>query len=225
MSSSTSNNSTPARSGSADGSNPIIALTRCALITVLALTFGVLAAACADALTASHHLTSAAKQPAAVATTTHLTFDILPVRPGGPDDSWPAYMATSPTALPANTIVTVTIRNFDLGDDAVPANFPLLTAQGTIGGVAYTNGKSYTSLDATHMSHTFTIPELHLNVPIPGDAVGDATNVPVTFTFRTPAKAGTYTFQCYVPCGTGSSGFDGPMSTMGYMRGAVTVVA
>ena len=225
MSSFTSNDSTPARSGASDSSNPIIALTRCALITVLALTIGALAASCADALTASHLRASAAKQPAAVATTTHMTFDILPVRPGGPDESWPSYMATSSTTLPANTVVTVTIRNFDLGDDAVPANYPLLSVQGVIGGAAYANGKSYTGLDATHMSHTFTIPQLHLNVPIPGDAVGDATNVPVTFSFRTPAKAGTYTFQCYVPCGTGSSGFDGPMATMGYMRGTVTVVA
>jgi hypothetical protein len=223
MSSLPSNDPTPTRS--TDGSNPIVALTRCALITVLALTIGVLAAACADALTAPRQQASAAKQPAAVATTTHLTFDILPVRPGGPDDNWPAYMATSPTALPANTVVTVTIRNFDLGDDAVPANYPMLSVQGTTGGVAYTQGKSYTGLDATHLSHTFTIPALHLNVPIPGDAVGDATNVSVTFSFRTPAKAGTYTFQCYVPCGTGSSGFDGPMSTMGYMRGTITVVA
>lgn len=225
MSSLPSNDPTPTRPGATDGSNPIVALTRCALITILALTIGVLGAACADALTAPRQQVSAAKHPAAVATTTHVTFDILPVRPGGPDDSWPAYMATSSTALPANTVVTVTIRNFDLGDDAVPANYPMLSVQGTTDGAAYTNGKSYTGLDASHMSHTFTIPELHLNVPIPGDAVGDATNVSVTFSFRTPAKAGIYTFQCYVPCGTGSSGFDGPMASMGYMRGTITVVA
>ncbi|HEU5345614.1 MAG TPA: hypothetical protein VFU60_14810 [Ktedonobacterales bacterium] len=223
MSSLPSNDPIRKQPDTTSGTNPIIALTRCALIAVLALTIGVLAAACADALAAPRHLSSTAKQLAASATTTHLTLDILPVRPGGPDDNWPAYMATSLTALPANTVVTVTIRNFDLGDDAVPANYPMLTVQGTIGGVAYVNGKSYSGLDATHMSHTFTISALHLNVPIPGDAVGDATNVPVTFSFRTPAKAGTYTFQCYVPCGTGSSGFDGPMATMGYMRGTITV--
>lgn len=225
MASFPSNDETPIRSGATDFSNPIITLTRSALIIVLALTIGVLAAACADILTTSHLRSAAVQQPAAVVTTTHMTFDILPVRPGGPDHSWPAYMPTSSTTLPANTVVTVTIRNFDLGDDTVPANYPLLSVQGVIGGVANANGKAYTGLDATHMSHTFTIPQLHLNVPIPGDAVGDATNVPVTFSFRTPAKAGTYTFQCFVPCGTGSEGFDGPMATMGYMRGTVTIVA
>ncbi len=159
------------------------------------------------------------------ATTNHLTFDILPVRPGGPSDSWPSYMATSPTALPANSLVTVTIRNFDIGDDTIPSGSPILQVKGTTDGVAYADGKAYKGLDAAHISHSFTIMQLNLNVPIPGDPVGDANNVTVTFSFRTPAKAGTYTFQCYVPCGTGMSGFDGPMSTMGYMRGTVTVVA
>jgi hypothetical protein len=160
---------------------------------------------------------------AAQATTTHVSLDILPVKPGGPAEDWPAYMASSPTTIPANTLVTVTIRNFDLGDDTMPADSPLLRVQGTTNGVATADGKAYSALVATHVSHTFTIPQLHLNVPIPGDPVGDASNVSVTFTFRTPARAGTYTFQCFVPCGTGSAGFDGPMSTMGYMRGTLTV--
>jgi hypothetical protein len=162
---------------------------------------------------------------AATHTTTHLSFDVLPVRPGGPPDNWPAYVATSPTALPANTVVTVTIRNFDVGDDTLPAGSPILRVQGTTNAVAYADGKAYSGLDAAHISHSFTIMQLDLSVPIPGDAVGDANHVTVTFTFRTPAKAGTYTFQCFVPCGTGSSGFDGPMNTLGFMRGTVTVVA
>jgi hypothetical protein len=162
---------------------------------------------------------------AAAAPTTHLTLDILPVRPGGPAASWPAYMATSSTTLPANAIVTVTIRNFDLGDDSLPAGSPLLSVQGTTTGSATVDGKPFTALDANHIAHTFTIPQLHLNVPISGDPVGDANFVTVTFSFRTPAKAGTYTFQCYVPCGTGDSGFDGPMSKLGFMRGQLTVSA
>jgi hypothetical protein len=162
---------------------------------------------------------------AASSRTTHLTLDILPVRPGGPAENWPTYMPTSSTTLPANTLVTVTIRNFDLGDDSLPAGSPLLTVQGTSNGSAMADGKPYTSVDAAHITHTFTIPQLHLNVPISGDPVGDATFVTVTFSFRTPAKAGTYTYQCFVPCGTGDSGFDGPMATRGYMLGTLTVVA
>jgi hypothetical protein len=131
-------------------------------------------------------------------------------------------MATSPTALPANTVVTVTIRNFDLGDDSLPANSPYLQVQG-VTGAATMDGKAFTSLDASHIAHTFTIPQLHLNVPISGDPAGDANVVTVTFSFKTPATPGVYTFQCYVPYGTGDSGWGGPMATMGFMRGAITV--
>ncbi|HEU5438700.1 MAG TPA: hypothetical protein VFU88_05375 [Ktedonobacterales bacterium] len=205
----------PATSALRAKSSLVVTFSRFALLAVLAAGALAVLAACGSA--------SAAKTP--VATTTHLTLDILPVKPGGPADDWPAYMPSSSTALPANTVVTVTIRNFDVGDDALPAGSPLLQVQGTTNGAATADGKSYTSLDPQRISHTFTIPQLKLNVPIPGDPVGDANNVAVTFSFRTPAKAGTYTFQCFVPCGTGTSGFDGPMSTPGYMRGTITVVA
>jgi hypothetical protein len=159
---------------------------------------------------------------AAQKTTTHLTFDILPVKPGGPATDYPAYIATSPTTLPANTVVTVTIRNFDLGDDSLPANSPFLHVQGVTGS-ATMDGKAFTSLDANHIAHTFSIPQLHLSVPISGDPVGDANYVNVTFSFKTPAKTGTYTFQCYIPCGTGDTGWQGPMATMGFMQGTISV--
>ncbi len=196
-------------------SSPAVIIARFAVFAVLITgALGVLAAC-----------RSASATPPTVATTTHLTLDIQPVKPGGPADNWPAYMATSSTALPANTVVTVTIRNFDLGDDTLAPGSPLLSVQGTTNGAATMDGKSYTSLDAKHIAHTFTIPQLNLNVPISGDPVGDAKDVTVTFSFRTPQKAGTYTYQCFVPCGTGSNGFGGPMATSGYMRGTITVVA
>lgn len=195
-----------------------VVLVRFVLLSLLAVGALAVLAACGNASASS-------VQKARIPTTTHLSFDILPVKPGGPADDWPTYVATSPTALPANTIVTVTIRNFDVGDDAVPAGSPILQVQGTTNNNAVADGKAYTALDATHVSHTFTIAQLRLNVPLPGDPVGDANHVTVTFSFRTPAKAGIYTVQCYVPCGTGSSGFDGPMATLGYMRSTVTVVA
>jgi hypothetical protein len=180
---------------------------------------GVLATAAVAMLAACGSAPSAA---AAQKTTTHLTFDILPVKPGGPAKNFPAYMATSPTALPANTVVTVTIRNFDLGDDSLPANSPFLQVQGVTGS-ATMDGKAFTSLDANHIAHTFSIPQLHLSVPISGDPVGDANYVNVTFSFKTPAKTGVYTFQCYIPCGTGDTGWQGPMATMGFMQGTISV--
>ncbi len=201
----------------------LVSRARSSLTRLLALPLLALLALGALAALAACGTASAARAP--VATTTHLTLDIMPVKPGGPADNWPAYIATSPTAVPANSVVTVTIRNFDLGDDSLPAGSPMLRVRGTTDGAATMDGKAYASLDAQHIAHTFTIPQLGLNVPISGDAAGDADNVTVTFSFRTPQKPGTYTFQCYIPCGTGANGFAGPMAQPGYMQGTLTVVA
>jgi hypothetical protein len=158
---------------------------------------------------------------AAAATTTHLALDILPAKPGGPAENWPAYLASTPLSVPAHTIITVTIRNFDLGDAALANGSPLARVQGTLGSAASFDGRPYTALDADKVAHTFTIPQLGLNVPIPGDAPNNASYLTVTFSFRT-GRAGTYTFECFAPCGTGT-GFDGPMASMAYMKGTLTV--
>jgi hypothetical protein len=198
-------------------------LARLALLPLLAIwALGVLAG-CSIAKNAS-----AAQQPGTTqhpVTTTQLSFDILSAKPGGPAHNWPAYVPTSLTALPANSVVTVTIRNFDLGDDTLPANSPYLHVQGTLDGTATADGKTYRSVPANHIAHTFTSTQLQLSVPISGDPVGKADHVTVTFSFRTPSTPGTYYFQCFVPCGTGTSGYNGPMVALGYMRGTVTVVA
>ena len=164
----------------------------------------------------SSHVASAAS-----ATTTHLAFDILPAKPGGPDENWPAYMASTATTVPDNHTITVTIRNFDLGDAALANDSPLAKVQGTVGETASFDGHPYSALDPAKVAHTFTVPQLGLNVPIPGDAPNNATYLTVTFSFRT-GSAGTYTFECLAPCGTGT-GFDGPMASMAYMKGTITV--
>lgn len=160
---------------------------------------------------------------AAPATTRHVAFDIMPVKAGGPAENWPAYVASTPLSVPANTVVTVTIRNFDLGDAALTPNSPLARVSGTVGGVATTDGTTFTALDPAKVSHTFTIPQLGINVPIPGDASDGASYLTVTFSFRTPG-AGSYLFQCLAPCGTGN-GYYGPMQSMAYMRGTLTIVS
>lgn len=62
----------------------------------------------------------------------------------------------------------------------------------------------------THMAiaHTFTIPDLQVNIPIPPD-----TMVVFTYTFSTP---GVYSYLCSTPCGPG-------MGLRGYMLGYITV--
>lgn len=134
---------------------------------------------------------------------------------------WPGY-APNRLVVPANSLVTVTLRDYDLGDTPLPNNSPFTMVQGTVGSSATVDGKAYSSLLPEKVAHTFTISQLHINVPLPGDAPRGAAYDTITFTFHT-GKAGTYTFQCFDPCGTGSTGWMGPMMTRGYMVGTLTV--
>jgi len=149
-----------------------------------------------------------------------LKLNIVIDQPGYQKD-WPAY-APNALVVPANSLVTVTIRDYDLGDTPLPQGSPFTTVQGTGNGIATADGKPYSSLAPDKVAHTFTIPQLHINVPLPGDGAEGASYDTVIFTFHT-GKAGTYIFQCFDPCGTGSSGWEGPMLTKGYMRGILTV--
>ncbi len=150
----------------------------------------------------------------------HLALDILPVRPLGPAVNWPAYTPSTELRVPANSVVTVTIRNFDLGAAPLTPNSPFAHVQGTLAGSASADGRPYAALDPSHVAHTFTIAQLHVNVPIPADAAPGQTFVTVTFSFRTGPTDGTYTWRCNAPCGTGD-GYQGPMRTPGYMVGTL----
>ncbi len=69
----------------------------------------------------------------------------------------------------------------------------------------YSQGETISKLV---ISHTFTIPNLQVNIPIPAD-----TMVVFTYTFSTP---GVYAYVCTTPCGPG-------MGLAGYMLGYVIV--
>ena len=166
------------------------------------------------------HQQSPVQQGTPVAASTHLTMDIVINQPGMQKD-WPAF-SQSNLVVPANSLVTVTIRDYDLGNTAMPQNSPFTTVQGTVGTSATADGRTYASLAPDKIAHTFTIPQLNVNVPLPGDGMNGKDFNTVTFTFRTGA-AGTYTFRCLDPCGTGPMGMMGPMMTQGYMVGTLTV--
>jgi heme/copper-type cytochrome/quinol oxidase subunit 2 len=163
---------------------------------------------------------SPVQQGTPATSSTHLTMDIVMNQPGLQKD-WPAF-SPSNMVVPANSLVTVTIRDYDLGNTAMPQYSPFTTVQGTVGTIATADGQNYSSLASDKIAHTFTIPQLNVNVPLPGDGTQGKDYNTVTFSFRTGA-AGTYTFRCYDPCGTGPMGMMGPMMSQGYMIGTLTV--
>ena len=136
--------------------------------------------------------------------------------------------------LPANTLVHVTIFNYDSAS-ALRNNW-FGQATGTVGGVMTLNGRTTQGIVAANASHVFSIPQIGLSVPLQGvsaTAKNPCSNAPcslsndhtvTSFTFRTPGK-GLYRWQCFVPCAAGYiTGFGGPMQTVGYMDGFIKVV-
>lgn len=71
--------------------------------------------------------------------------------------------------------------------------------------IQYTQGETISHMA---IAHTFAIPDLQVNIPIPPD-----TMVVFTYTFSSP---GTYSYICTTPCGPG-------MGLAGYMLGYITV--
>jgi hypothetical protein len=186
---------------------------------------------------------SAAATP--TASGTHLYLGTVPAtETTDPHPTWVSYYAVDSKSsnwqhvttyvLPANTVVTVTIYNYDGASGLRNPWFGQAT--GISGGVISLNGKTTKSIDPDSASHVFSIPQIGLSVPIQGvadDAKNPCGNAPcslsydhttTTFTFRTPGK-GLYRWQCFVPCAAGYiAGFGGPMQTVGYMDGFIKVV-
>jgi len=159
-----------------------------------------------------------------------------------PNENWVSYLVrengtwrrSTVWTLPANTLVHVTIYNFD-GKSGLRNPF-LAQARGLVGGTFGIDGKPTTVINPDDASHTFAIPDLGVIVPVMGvddNAKNQCDYAPcamsnahetITFTFRT-GKAGHYRWQCFVPCAAGFVyGFGGPMQTVGYMDGYVDVV-
>jgi hypothetical protein len=136
--------------------------------------------------------------------------------------------------LPANTLVHVTIYQFD---SQTGLRNPFIgQATGTVGGSFMLDGKTTQAIGPDTASHVFAIPQLGVSVPLEGisaDAKNPCGNAPcplstdhhtTSFTFRTPGR-GLYRWQCFVPCAAGFiQGFGGPMQTVGYMDGFIKVV-
>lgn len=142
---------------------------------------------------------------------------------------YPAYVP-SDFSLPANSTVVVTITNFDDATPLPAGSEGYAKATGIVDGTFSVTpidltdpnaskgaATTATSLDPTLVSHTFTIPELGINVPI-------AAHARVTFTIKTGAP-GTYAWRCFDPCGADPAGWGTAMAAKGYMEGTLTVTA
>jgi hypothetical protein len=173
----------------------------------------------------------------------HLTLQTVQSFGHAPDPDWVSYLGedqsghwqhTTIYKVPAHTLVTVTIYQFDTAT-GLRNNF-LAQIRGTQGGTATYNGKTFSTLNPDLTSHTFTVPDLGISVPLGG--VGDnaknqcsvapcslsEAHTTITFSFMSPGK-GTYRWQCFVPCAAGTYfGFGGPMQTLGWMSGEIEVV-
>jgi hypothetical protein len=155
---------------------------------------------------------------------------------GGAHPNWVSYGPTSALRVPAHSLVTITISQYDAGEKITNPYFA--TVRGTIDGKMTIDGKTATQTDPDAVGHTFTIhaaptnqDPLFVSVPLPAGA-DDAPIAPnsdypaphvVTFSFITGGP-GDYVWNCEFPCGDGYyAKFGGPMSTRGYMSGTFTV--
>jgi hypothetical protein len=164
---------------------------------------------------------------------------------------WVSYFVQSPTThqwvhttlfkVPAGSRIDMTIYGYD---GCTPLRNNLWgQVMGTIGNVAYEDGKPFKALNSysgCNVAHTFSIPGIGLNVPMgsptlaqiakPGlcgtsPCTTDNPHVVMTFSFNSPKAPGEYFWQCRIPCGGGFiDGFGGPMQTIGFMTGNMVVV-
>lgn len=122
----------------------------------------------------------------------------------------------APQYVPANFSVSAGLVAITIHDEDSPMEWSACACNvtGTVGNVEWFNGTPQAVVPDTNVAHTFSIPELALNVLSPGGS---------TVFFEAILPAGTFTWYCMAPCGSdGYTGF--PMGTPGYMEGTITVV-
>jgi hypothetical protein len=157
---------------------------------------------------------------------------------GEPQIEWVSYCPTTSLEVPPNSVITVTIKQYDSASGLINDYFQQV--RGTMGGVAMYNNKPMSQINADDAAHTFTIQSqpnepnpIFVSVPllgVPDNAPNLANGYPkpnvISFQFRTGPAGHVYIWHCYVPCGNDRGapyGFSGPMSTIGWMAGKITV--
>lgn len=129
--------------------------------------------------------------------------------------------------LPEHTLIQLTIISYDTPTGGSTDQQGKVS--GTVGGTVYLIngttamgtdvsqlwGRNVTSVPGSMLAHTFSIPQLGINIPVVGGAIE------VAYLYLN--QAGTFQWICLTPCGFGDDGMAGAMSAPGWMDGKVTV--
>ena len=130
-------------------------------------------------------------------------------------------------SVPANALIQLTIVSYDTptpgstsqeGKVGGTVGNSIYVINGTVASMTDVSmqwGMNVTSVPGSSLAHTFSIPSLGINVPIPG---GDT----VTAYLRFDQK-GVFQWMCQTPCGLWPNGTTGAMSEAGWMEGQITV--
>lgn len=138
--------------------------------------------------------------------------------------------SSSSIYLPAHRLIKLVIVNYDDGNASlvipndnvasgttggsvfVASNDNVNSSQGP-SGIVLKGGENLTTVPADVVSHTFTVPSINLNVPVPVSSTVVA--------YFTVDKSGTYVWFCETTCGFGANGTGGAMSAPGWMTGSL----
>jgi hypothetical protein len=150
----------------------------------------------------------------------------------------PAYYVLGPNgpesaanlALPAHRLIKLVIICYDTGPAnltssqyakvsgtqnntmTVVNNTNVNSSQGA-SGIQVNGGDTVSALPLNGTAHTFTIPQLGINIPL---APSSTTTALITIN-----QTGTFTWFCMTVCGSGPDGKGGAMATPGWMTGNV----
>lgn len=150
----------------------------------------------------------------------------------------PAYYVLGPNglqssanlSLPAHRLIKLVIINYDDGNATLSSsqyanvsgtmdnsisyvNNAVVNSSEGANGIVINGVQNVSSVPQSEIAHTFTIPSLNINIPVPV--------VSTVTAYFTISAAGTYTWLCMTECGSGTNGSGGAMSTPGWMTGSV----
>lgn len=197
---------------------------RCGMVVggIAALVAGSLLVACGSSTASSPPNQGSSSATTVVPKTTSVPVEdvAIKIETGKMDgkSGWPRFTPAD-VNVQKGAAVTLAITNYD--DGPAPLSSALAMYEQIAGGTEEVDGTAVTSIPNAQISHTFSVPDLGVNVVIPAVPEGKK-SVFVTFKF-TPQKTGTFVWHCFAPCGSGSDGMTGAMSTMNWMQGNLTV--